>query len=258
MISLRVTNESDGDVATRYSVDPQDHTLTILRTSAGSPRAQKMVFHKLPQGALLEPGKTVEQAFGSGAMRVPAAPAKEPKQRFESPRMAALKKEVDAGSHGAVDRFWLAIENEGAPIVEQSTVLASDNLVTFLWRGTEATRNILVLWYPYSMAKTADYSMVRLGNTDIWFRTVSIRHGARFVYQLSPNDPMTTDEESAQRAVTAQADPLNPHKWMNGPFSTKFEYLSALEMPDAPNLTLPSAMACRRAKSKRAASRARF
>jgi enterochelin esterase family protein len=166
--------------------------------------------------------------------RVPAAPAKEPKQRFESPRMAALKKEVDAGNRNAVGAFWLAVENEGAPIVEQSPVLASDNLVTFLWRGTEATRNVFVLWYPYSMAKPADYSMVQLGSTDIWYRTVSIRHGARFAYQLSPNDPMTTDEEgSVQRAVTAQADPLNPHKWMNGPFSTKFEYLSALEMPDA-------------------------
>jgi hypothetical protein len=75
--------------------------------------------------------------------------------------------------------------------VEQSPVLASDNLVTFLWRGTEATRNVLILWYPYSMAMPADYAMVHLGNTGIWYRTVSIRHGARFAYKLSPNDPMT-------------------------------------------------------------------
>jgi enterochelin esterase-like enzyme len=318
-ISDNAFEVSDGDVTTRYSVDPQDHALTTLRTDASSPRAQKMVFEKLTPGMLLEPGKTIEQTFGPGTvyeyrislrageycpgkiepkdggvngafygpdgsrlynlsgpaegsrafaldapvagiykmvlrspavaassfslkldavipveMRVPAVPAKEPRQRFESPRIAALKKQVEVGNRGAMESFWLAIENEGGPIIEQSPVMAADNLVTFLWRGSEATRNVLILWYPYAMAKPEDYAMVRLGSTDIWYRTVSIRHGARFSYQLSPNDPMAMDEESSvQRAVTAQADPLNPHKWMNGPFSTRFEYSSALEMPDA-------------------------
>ena len=75
--------------------------------------------------------------------------------------------------------------------------------------------------------------MVRLGQTDVWYRTVKIRRGARFAYSLSPNDPLTFDEASISRMSTAQADPLNPHLWFNNPGSTRFEYQSMVEMPDA-------------------------
>jgi enterochelin esterase family protein len=302
-----------------FSVEPHDHTLTILSTGASSEPAQRMVFDKFTEGPLLEPGKTIEQTFGPGAVyeyrirlqageflpgniepkgggvngafygpdgarlyylggpaaesrsfgleapvagiyrialrspaeaaksfslrvesiipaekRVPAAPAKEPTQKFVSPRIAALRKEVEAGNRDAVAAFWRAIDKEGAPIFERPDGNDHDGLVTFLWRGSPATRNVLILWGPYAFARPADYAMVHLGGTDIWYRTLVIRRGARFVYQLSPNDPLVMDQESfVQRRVTAQADPLNPHKWLDNPFSTKFEYNSAVEMPGA-------------------------
>ncbi len=312
--------ESDRVVRTvRFSVEPQAHTLVILSSGASSTPAQKMVFEKLAEGPLLEPGKTIEQAFGPGAVyeyrmrlqageywpgkiepkeggvngafygpdgarlfnlggsaaesrsfgleaptagvyrlalrsaataaksfslrmdavipaekRVPAAPAKEPRQKFTSPRMAALRKEVEAGNRDAVAAFWREIEKQGAPIYERPEGNDHDELVTFLWRGTPSTRNVLILWGPYAVAKPADFTMVNLGSTDVWYRTEVIRRGARFAYALSPNDPMEFDEESSvQRASTGQADPLNPHKWRDGPFATKFEYQSVLEMPDA-------------------------
>jgi enterochelin esterase family protein len=93
---------------------------------------------------------------------------------------------------------------------------------------------VLILWAPYTIAKPADFTMVNLGSTDVWYRTEVIRRGARFTYQLSPNDPIEFDQESfVQRAGTAQADPLNPHKWFDNAFTTKFEYQSVVEMPDA-------------------------
>jgi enterochelin esterase-like enzyme len=312
--------ESDRIVRTvRFSVEPQAHTLVILSTGAGSTPAQKMVFDRLAEGPLLEPGKTIEQAFGPGAVyeyrmrlqageywpgriepkdggvngafygpdgarlfnlggtaaesrsfgleapvggiyklalrspaeaaksfslrtdavipaekRVPAAPAKEPTQKFASPRIAALRKEVEAGNRDAVAAFWREIEKQGAPIYERPEGNDHDELVTFLWRGTPSTRNVLILWGPYTFAKPADFAMVNLGGTDVWYRTKVIRRGARFAYVLSPNDPMEFDQESSvQRASTAQADPLNPHKWLNGPFNTRLEYRSVVEMADA-------------------------
>jgi enterochelin esterase family protein len=148
--------------------------------------------------------------------------------------MAALRKEVAAGNRDAVATFWNAIAKEGAPIFERPDGDDHDNLVTFLWRGTEATRNVLVIWFPYTPAKPAEYAMVQLGQTGLWYRTVVIRRGARFTYQLSPNDPMVFDSDSGvQRSTTAQADPQNPHKWFDGPFTTRFEYQSVVEMPDA-------------------------
>jgi enterochelin esterase-like enzyme len=154
------------------------------------------------------------------------------KERYIGKRIAALRKDVESGNAGAVAAFWQEVERVGAPVIE--ALDDSDNLVTFLWRASKETRNVLILWFPYAAARPDDFQMVRLGNTDVWYRTVKIRKGARFAYQLSPNDPLIFDELAGpQRSATAQADPLNPHHWFEGPGATKFEYLSYVEMPDA-------------------------
>jgi enterochelin esterase-like enzyme len=155
------------------------------------------------------------------------------KEKFTSPRIVKLRKEVEGGNAGAVAAFWSEIEKQGAPIIESLEGNQSDNLVTFLWRATNETHNVFVVWFPYAAARPEDYEMVRLGNTDVWYRTLKIRRGARFAYQLSPNDPLTFDESSFVRVTTAQADPLNPRHWFENPGSTKFEYQSLMEMPDA-------------------------
>jgi enterochelin esterase-like enzyme len=155
------------------------------------------------------------------------------KEKFTSPRMAALRKDVESGNSGAVAKFWQEIEKQGTPLIEPFKDSPADALVTFLWRAKAETRNVLILWFPYTVAHPEDFEMVRLGETDVWYRTVKIRRGARFAYQLSPNDPLTFDESSIARMATAQADPLNPHHWFENPGSTKFEYQSMVEMPDA-------------------------
>jgi enterochelin esterase-like enzyme len=157
-----------------------------------------------------------------------------PRGRFTSPRIATLRKDIESGKSEAATAFWREIEKQGAPLIEPMKDNDADNLVTFLWRATTETRNVLILWFPFAAAKPDDYRMERLGNTDVWYRTLKIRRGARFAYQLSPNDPLTFDEQSfVARMPTAQADPLNPHHWPENPGSTKFEYQSMVEMPDA-------------------------
>ena len=47
--------------------------------------------------------------------------------------------------------------------------------------------------------------------TDLWYRTVKIRKGARFAYALSVNDPLIFDGDAPMRAVTARIVSGNGH-----------------------------------------------
>jgi enterochelin esterase-like enzyme len=155
-----------------------------------------------------------------------------PKEKFTSPRLAALRK--DLSKPDAVNAFWREIEKNGTPLVEPMEGNSNDDLVTFLWRAKTETRNVFIMWFPFAAAKPDDFQMTRMAQTDVWYRTMKIRRGARFAYSLSPNDPLTFDEPlSTQRIATAQADPLNPHRWADQPGNSKFESQSMVEMPDA-------------------------
>ena len=76
--------------------------------------------------------------------------------------------------------------------------------------------------------------MSRVSGSDVWYLTIKLPKGARFLYWLSPNDPLTFDKPRvAQRNATRQADPLNPHRWLCPPDPTKFDCGSLAEMPGA-------------------------
>jgi enterochelin esterase family protein len=160
------------------------------------------------------------------------------KEKFTSPRIAALRKKVEAGESGAVATFWRDLEKEGTPIIEHIEGNNADNLVTFLWRATTETRNVRVLWpcgggVCRRNTVDEDFQMMRLANTDVWYRTFKIRRGARFSYQLSPNNSLRIDDDGGLETISAQADPLNPHHFGDGPGASRFEYESVVEMPDA-------------------------
>jgi len=155
-------------------------------------------------------------------------------EKFVSPKITALRAQVEKGNRPALADFWRETEKSGTPLVEPIDGNNDDVLVTFLWRAKADVRDVLVLWGPFAFARPADYMMTRLADTDLWYRTIKIRRGARFAYQLSPNDPLTFDEAGGiLRAATAQADPLNPHRWFDNPTSTNYEYQSKAELPGA-------------------------
>ena len=167
-----------------------------------------------------------------------------PKPPHVSPRIKLLTAAVEAGKLQSVDAFWEEVEKRGAPLIEP---LPGDNknmLVTFLWRGTPDTHNVIVLRLPYASAAPDDYLMSRLGDTDVWYTTVAIGRKMRFDYTLAPNVPRfqgvthgIDNDTIAMIAAAARPDPLNPNRWrvdrhsVDGP-----EYLgsSIVEMPDAP------------------------
>jgi hypothetical protein len=153
-------------------------------------------------------------------------------ERDSSPRMQALEKAVLADGLSALEAFWDQVKREGTPMVEALADDPGHLLVTFLWRATFETRNVLVLWNPYATEHPEDFAMRWLRNTDVWYKTIRFPKGSRFLYQLSPNDTLTR-APNAQRFTTAQADPLNPRRRPNDPVITKYEVASIAELPGA-------------------------
>jgi len=154
---------------------------------------------------------------------------------YPSKRIQTLRAQISAGQTNT-DNFWKQIKEEGTPLAESFGSDGKYQLVTFLWRGRNDTRNVFVRGSYLGVGPPADYSMHQIANSDVWYLTVKLPSGARFVYQLSPNDPLTFDDpRAAQRAATRQADPLNKNPLSACPPDTsKFNCESVAELPGAP------------------------
>ena len=151
---------------------------------------------------------------------------------YTSPRILALRKQIASGDRDALSRFWAAVAREGTPLSDPIPDDPGHLLATFVWKQTFDIDNVLVLWNPYATEHPDDYRMRRLEQTDVWYKTLRVPRGARFLYQLSPNDTLTRSP-NAQRYATAQADPLNPRRVPPSPEITRYEVASAAEMPGA-------------------------
>ena len=149
-----------------------------------------------------------------------------------SPRLAALKDQLKSGERTAIDNFWKEIEARGAPIIEEVPGNDRDMLVTMLWRGREETKNVFVF-------RLGDVSkpMVRLLDTDLWYKTFQLQKGARFIYQLATNLPDPKEWGGVIRfAGVVRNDPLNPLQYVErwnefNPYEVTF--FSAVELPAA-------------------------
>ena len=153
-----------------------------------------------------------------------------------SPRLSALKKEIEGGNPAALEAFWQEVKKRGTPIVE--TIGGDDRnaLVTFLWRAKDETRNVVVAG-GIAGYDVINNQMSRLLETDLWYRTYKIRNDARFSYNLSVNDSLVPFEKIdikdqkalIQRTSTFKTDPLNPNPYVG------FPPTSLVELPKAPS-----------------------
>ena len=107
------------------------------------------------------------------------------------------------------DAFWSEIKASGTPLIE--SLGDKHSLVTFLWRGTPETRNVVVFLSDFVGVRPQDYMMRRLGNSDVWFLTVRLPPTARFLYGLSPNNPLNSAFLGGLLGSSRQLDPLNPN-----------------------------------------------
>lgn len=129
----------------------------------------------------------------------------------ESPRIAALRRDLEAGDTGALKTFWREVNERGTPLIEPVPDDPRHYLVTFVWRGNEDTKNVVVLSRFPSGAKT-NRQMQRLPTTDVWYSATHLaRSDERTMYTLSPNDPevLGVAPEKWKDLSQRQADPLN-------------------------------------------------
>ena len=153
---------------------------------------------------------------------------------YPTKRIQALRDQINSGRTDT-ESFWKQVKEEGTPLSEPFGSDGKYQLVTFLWRGKHDTRNVFVRGSYLGVGPPANYSMHRIANSDVWYLTVKLPSGARFVYQLSPNDPLTFEgPRAAQRAATRQADPFNKHPLSACPPNTsKFNCDSVAQLPGA-------------------------
>jgi enterochelin esterase-like enzyme len=149
-----------------------------------------------------------------------------------SPRLAALQDRLKSGDRVALDSFWKEIEQNGAPIIEPAPDNDREMLVTMLWRAREETRNVFVF-------RLGDVSkpMVRLLDTDLWYKTFRLQKGARFIYQFAANLPDPKEWRGITRFEGAlRNDPFNPFQFTEhynefNPYEGNS--FSAVELPSA-------------------------
>src|SRR5271165_3550201 len=193
----------------RLGPDPDRFDFFVERT--GTYRIEVAARDKTVAGAFTI---TLEKVVGLTARLAFARPAR------ESSRIKALKASVEGGKPESVAAFWEEIRKEGAPILEPLPGDDKNMLATFLWKGTPATQNVVVLRLPYAGAAPDNYLMHRLAETDVWYATVVVDRTARFDYTLAPNVPRfqgiaygIDNDTTTMIATAARPDPLNPKRW---------------------------------------------
>jgi enterochelin esterase-like enzyme len=152
------------------------------------------------------------------------------------PRVEELRRAVSTADRAAADEalaaFWAEVRSAGSPLVEMAgPEHAHERLVTFLYQS-EPDTHVLVL------ADFGDYvphmTLQRLPDTDVWFRSLLLPDDARFLYELSVDDPgfPFTDGASVGWPSATRPDPLNPRQYDYA----KPQIFSLVELPRAPSL----------------------
>jgi enterochelin esterase-like enzyme len=121
------------------------------------------------------------------------------------------------------------------PLVEPAGD-SNHKLVTFVWHGDSATRNVVVVT-PLTLIDFSGGIMTRVTGTDLWYRSYVLPDDTRFVYRYAPNDnlvPFERDTNLFARMGEMHPDPLNPRVFDYGQFGT----MSILELAKAPTDTL--------------------
>ena len=149
-----------------------------------------------------------------------------------SPRLAALKADLEKGDGTAPMVFWKEAALRTAPLVEPNPADPKTMLVTFLWRGDADVPAVVVVGYALGPDRSKNI-MEKLPGTDLWYRTRILPADLRMVYgfAVNPSRPSVGPPASWRR------DPLNPHTFVffKDPDSTAGEDLAAslLELPQA-------------------------
>jgi enterochelin esterase family protein len=129
----------------------------------------------------------------------------------QSARLRALSAQIQSGRAGAVTMFWGEVGQHGAPLIESIPGDTSKVLVTFLYHGDSATRNVVLFRGVNVTTNLADNPLALLPGTDVWFRSYPVRRDGRFTYLIGVNVDLSAGPSGYMRQLTSfTTDPLNP------------------------------------------------
>jgi len=253
-----VVSLGDGDFA-QIGVNPRGQALVVktydpwgkpFRGAELGPQEDKLnLVAEVPGAYRVEVAAVNKRATGTYTIALEkvvtlAARLAPPKPVAESGRIQALQASVQRGDRESVNAFWEEVKKAGAPLIEPIAGDRENMAVTFFWKGKPDTRNVMVLWIPYAGVVPDEYLMARLGETDVWYKTIKVDRRMRLAYTLAPNAarlrPLSLgidNDAITMIAAAARPDPLNPKRWRDDPQSPdapEYRGSSVLEMPDAP------------------------
>ena len=137
---------------------------------------------------------------------------------LESARLAEVARAVAQGDHRAIDQFWTDAQRQGTPIVEPIAGDPTHVLATFVWKGSSETKDVVLMAEVDGIAPLRDKRghLVRLPETNIWYRSHRLPASAEFSYLFTEN-PAGDDMRSVRTAL--HEDPLNPRQYriLTGP-----------------------------------------
>lgn len=137
------------------------------------------------------------------------------KKTLDSPRIHSLEQALTQGETTALETFWQEAITYGTPLIEPIEGDDEHHLVTFLWRARGETQNVVVFAGPAGWDRAKDNQMMRLRDTDLWYKTYRVRSDLRTIYLLSPNDPLTElGYGVVDFGTRIVPDPLNPHHFV--------------------------------------------
>jgi hypothetical protein len=156
-----------------------------------------------------------------------------------STSIVTLLRQLKSGDTTALKRFWDAVHQNSAPLIQAVPGANGFGLVTFLWQGNDQTRNVVI--FDGVAGFDAKEQMLHLETSDVWYKTYRVRNDARFAYNLLPNDSLQPfdqvkgNEAMRDRLAMLKIDPLNPHRCPTtfGAYRAESSYV---ELPGAPHI----------------------
>ncbi|MBF6600313.1 MAG: DUF3327 domain-containing protein [Dehalococcoidia bacterium] len=153
-----------------------------------------------------------------------------------SPTIEALSARVLAGEGDAEAAFWAGVATSGAPLLEPIAGDAGHSLVTFVWRGDEQTREVLLFGAVTGVPLAA---LATLPGTAVWHASFRVANDIRSGYQFAVDAGLPEEGQARYAALDRLAmsggllpDPLNPRRIdFNRP---QLPAISTLELPQAP------------------------
>jgi len=149
-------------------------------------------------GSAQHPAAAFATASGTGNFR----------EIESSPRIATLRKRLEAGDKGALEEFWLEVARIGTPLIEPAKDNSNQVIVTFLWRGDGGKEGVGLLAPLQTSPGMPKFPLSRLLHTDVWYKCWEMSDDLRFTYSFLPN--AEPDQGNVQQLV--KRDPLNPHR----------------------------------------------